>query len=61
MTAGVIFDLFGTLTGSEADRDDHIVALAGVLGASPEDLRRLMRDTFDRRAKGKSGTSDRRS
>jgi putative hydrolase of the HAD superfamily len=55
VTAGVIFDLFGTLTGSEVDRDGHVVALAGVLGASPEDLRRLMRDSFDRRAKGQLG------
>lgn len=55
MISGVIFDLFGTLTGGESNRDRHVDDLARALGAAPEDFRRLMRETFDQRAKGQLG------
>jgi putative hydrolase of the HAD superfamily len=52
---GVIFDLFGTLTGAEVDRDRHIVALAQSLGAPVDEFRTALRDSFDGRAKGQYG------
>ena len=51
----MVFDLFGTLTGAEIDRDRHIVMLADALVLPPNDLRRVLRDTFDGRAKGQFG------
>lgn len=55
MISGVIFDLFGTLTRGESNRDRHVEDLARTLGAAPEDFQRLMRETFDQRAKGQLG------
>jgi putative hydrolase of the HAD superfamily len=55
MISGVIFDLFGTLTGGESARDHHLEAMAKALGAPPDDFRRVMRESFDRRAKGHLG------
>jgi putative hydrolase of the HAD superfamily len=52
---GVIFDLFGTLTGAEVDRDRHIVALAKSLGAPAHEFRAALRDSFDGRARGQYG------
>ncbi len=52
---GVIFDLFGTLTGAEPDREQHTVALAKALGVPVDDLRIVLRDSFDGRAKGQYG------
>ncbi len=52
---GVIFDLFGTLTGAEVDRDRHTVALAQALGAPANEFRAVLRDSFDARAKGQYG------
>jgi putative hydrolase of the HAD superfamily len=52
---GVIFDLFGTLTGAEVDRDRHTLALAQALGTRADDLRQVLRNSFDGRARGQYG------
>jgi len=53
--SAVVFDLFGTLTGSEASRGQQIVELAEVLGAAPDALRDALRETYDERARGSLG------
>jgi putative hydrolase of the HAD superfamily len=55
VTTAVVFDLFGTLTGFESERNAHAVILADELGIPVEELTAQMFATYDERARGKSG------
>jgi putative hydrolase of the HAD superfamily len=55
VSAAVIFDLFGTLTGFESQRDIQAATLAEVLGVPVEALIDQLRETYDERARGGLG------
>ncbi len=55
MLRGVVFDLFGTLTGFEADRDRQTEVPTEVLDVPYLELRDVLRATFDERARGRFG------
>jgi len=55
VSAAVIFDLFGTLTGFESQRDAQAAILAEMLEVPVEDLIAQLRETYDERARGALG------
>jgi putative hydrolase of the HAD superfamily len=55
VSAAVIFDLFGTLTGFESQRDAQAASLADLLGVPVEALTGRLRETYDERARGGLG------
>lgn len=55
MISTVVFDLFGTLTGAESQRDLYVAILADALGAPVEALANALRSTYDERARGVLG------
>jgi putative hydrolase of the HAD superfamily len=55
VTAAVIFDLFGTLTGFESLREGQTAILADVLGVPVAELPVQLRETYDERARGVLG------
>jgi putative hydrolase of the HAD superfamily len=55
VSAAVIFDLFGTLTGFESQRDAQAAVLAEMLGVPVATLIGELRDTYDERARGVLG------
>ena len=55
VSAAVIFDLFGTLTGFESQRDAQAASLADLLGVPVEALTGRLRESYDERARGGLG------
>jgi putative hydrolase of the HAD superfamily len=55
VSAAVIFDLFGTLTGFETLRDAQAAVLADVLDVPVDELTVQLRETYDERARGVLG------
>jgi putative hydrolase of the HAD superfamily len=55
MTTGIVFDLFGTLTGSEYLRARQVEDLARLLGVVPETMSKELAATYDERARGLFG------
>ncbi len=55
VSAAVIFDLFGTLTGFESLRDNQAATLAEALDVPVEELTVQLRETYDERARGVLG------
>jgi putative hydrolase of the HAD superfamily len=55
VSAAVIFDLFGTLTGFETLRDSQAAVLADVLDVPVDELTVQLRETYDERARGVLG------